>query len=57
MGMRLCYALITFLSEKFYWGGLFVVEFDCINFTFGFVEIGEIVFVFGFGRGWGIVSL
>ena len=46
--MGLCYALITFLSANSYKGGLLVVEFDCINFTFGFVEIGKVVFIVGF---------
>ena len=45
--MGLCYALITFLSNNSYERVLFVVEFDCINFTFGFVEVGEIVFIVG----------
>ena len=47
-GMGLCYALITsyYLISYEREGGLFVVEFDCINFTFGFVEVWEIVFVF-----------
>ena len=36
--MGLCHALMTFLSVNSYEreGGLFVVEFDCITFTFWF---------------------
>ena len=47
--MGLCHALMTFLSVNSYEreGGLFVVEFNCINFPFCFVEIGE---VFGVGE-------
>ena len=48
MGTGFCYALITFLSINSYERerGLFVVEFDCINLTFGFVEVRKIVFIF-----------
>ena len=55
--MGLCHALMTFSSVNSYEreGGLFVVKFDCINFAFGFVEVGEIIFVVGVGGGWRIV--
>ena len=55
--MGLCHALMTFLSVSSYEreGGLFVVEFTCINFTFCFVEVGE---VFGVGEWfWNVLGL
>ena len=50
--MGLCHALMTFLSVNSYEreGGLFVVEFDCITFTFWFCRgRGSLELESGFG--------